>query len=29
MPVTFVYGENKVRYKIVVEKIDAVPTGHS
>jgi len=29
MPVTFVYGENKVRYKIVVEKIDAVPTGDS
>jgi hypothetical protein len=29
MPVTFVYGENKVRYKIVVEKIDAVPTGNS
>jgi len=29
MPVTFVYGENKVRYKIVVEKIDAVPAGHS
>jgi hypothetical protein len=29
MPVTFVYGENKVRYKIVVEKVDAVPTGHS
>lgn len=29
MPVTFVFGENKVRYKIVVEKIYAVPTGHS
>jgi len=29
MPVTFVYGENKVRYKIVVEKIYPVPTGHS
>ncbi|MGN6200942.1 MAG: hypothetical protein ACTHNY_00860 [Solirubrobacterales bacterium] len=29
MPVTFVYGENKVRYKIVVQKIYPVPTGHS
>ncbi|HET7455125.1 MAG TPA: hypothetical protein VFJ76_06360 [Solirubrobacterales bacterium] len=29
MPVTFVYGENQVRYKIVVEKIYPVPTGHS
>jgi hypothetical protein len=29
MPVTFVYGENKVRYKIVVLKVDAVPTGNS
>lgn len=29
MPVTFVYGESKARYKIVVQKIYAVPTGHS
>jgi hypothetical protein len=29
MPVTFVYGESKARYKIVVQKIEAVPTGHS
>jgi hypothetical protein len=29
MPVTFVYGENKVRYKLVVKKIEAVPAGHS
>jgi len=29
MPVTFVYGESKVRYKIVVQKIYPVPTGHS
>lgn len=29
MPVTFVYGESKTRYKIVVQKIYAVPTGHS
>jgi hypothetical protein len=29
MPMTFVYGESKARYKIVVEKIYAVPTGHS
>jgi len=28
MPVTFVYGENKVRYKIVILKVDVVPTGH-
>jgi hypothetical protein len=29
MPVTFVYGENKTRYKLVVKKIEAVPTGKS
>jgi hypothetical protein len=29
MPVTFVYGENKARYKVVVKKIEAVPTGNS
>lgn len=29
MPVTFVYGENKARYKLVVQKVEAVPTGHS
>lgn len=29
MPVTFVYGENKARYKILVQKIYPVPTGHS
>lgn len=29
MPITFVYGENAVRYKLVVQKIEAVPTGHS
>jgi hypothetical protein len=29
MPVTFVYGESKARYKLVVQKIEAVPTGKS
>lgn len=29
MPVTFLFGENKVRYKIVVQKIAAVPAGNS
>jgi hypothetical protein len=29
MPVTFVYGEGKARYKFVVQKIEAVPTGKS
>jgi hypothetical protein len=29
MPVTFVYGENDVRYKINIFKIEPVVTGHS
>jgi hypothetical protein len=29
MPETFVYGDNQVRYKVNVLKIEAVPTGHS
>jgi hypothetical protein len=29
MPVTFVYGENSVRYKLNVLKVEPVPTGHS
>jgi hypothetical protein len=29
MPVTFVYGENHVRYKLNVLKVEAVSTGHS
>ncbi len=29
MPVTFLYGENHVRYKLNVLKVEAVPTGHS
>jgi len=29
MPETFVYGDNQVRYKVNVLKIEPVPTGHS
>jgi len=29
MPETFVYGDNQVRYKVTVLKIEAVPTGPS
>jgi hypothetical protein len=29
MPVTFVFGESKARYKLIVQKIEAVPTGNS
>lgn len=29
MPVTFVFGESKARYKLVVQKIEAVPTSKS